>query len=112
MPMNPKTMSERLFERLHAHYEESYYKMMAAQNIKDPTKYPKPDPDGDLMFLCKAISEAVVDEVRKASVTLDFERGSAGKRVDGILSTAPTFPVTGIGTFSPNPDAPASSVLS
>lgn len=60
----------------------------------------------------KIIVGAILDEVKAATVTLNFGTGMSGAPVAGILSTAPGSPVTGVGVFSPIPGTPATGALS
>jgi len=52
----------------------------------------------------------ILDEVRNASVTLNFANGSAGAPVATIVS--PSGPVSGVGVFSPVPGTNQFGVLS
>jgi hypothetical protein len=47
------------------------------------------------------IVDAILEEVKKATVTLNFATGAAGAPVAGVLSASPGAPVTGVGVFSP-----------
>jgi len=85
-------------------------RIITAMIAKNPAVFGDTELVDQLRDSYKIIVGEILDEVKAATVTLDFATGAAGAPIVSV--TSPSGPVVGRGVFSPVPETTQFQVLS